>query len=208
MFIELIDRLRCPAAHRESWLVARMDRVENRDVVDGSLGCPVCHAEYVIRDGVVCFVDEAPRLSTAPDAEAAMQLAAGLALVDTHSLALLDGAWGAHAHILRSLSPSQVLLVNPPLGVETGGGVSIIRARTATVAAGWRDAGAIDQSSSPEMRASLLRAVRDSGRVIGNGRFAPSAMLSLVLATDDLWVAEMHRQGPTVPLRRVPRGTP
>jgi hypothetical protein len=37
MFIELVDALRCPVPHEESWLVASADRMEARHIVDGTL---------------------------------------------------------------------------------------------------------------------------------------------------------------------------
>src|SRR6476620_4400515 len=55
MFIELVDALRCPNTHEESWLVASADRMEARHIVSGSLGCPICKSEFPIRDGVVDF---------------------------------------------------------------------------------------------------------------------------------------------------------
>ena len=48
MFIELVDALRCPVAHAESWLVAAAIRMEARHIVDGTLGCPVCSAELLL----------------------------------------------------------------------------------------------------------------------------------------------------------------
>ena len=53
MFIELVDALRCPRPHEESWLVLAASRLEARHVLEGTLGCPVCHAQYPIRDGIV-----------------------------------------------------------------------------------------------------------------------------------------------------------
>ena len=41
MFIELIDTLRCPTPHDESWLVLAADRMAARHVVEGTVGCPV-----------------------------------------------------------------------------------------------------------------------------------------------------------------------
>ena len=55
MFIELTDHLRCPRDHEEAFLVLLPDRVENRDVKSGQLGCPVCGWETSFTDGVVDF---------------------------------------------------------------------------------------------------------------------------------------------------------
>ena len=55
MHVELVETFRCMAPHRDSWLVAAADRTESRVILDGTLGCPVCHAEYVIRGGIAYF---------------------------------------------------------------------------------------------------------------------------------------------------------
>lgn len=55
MHVELTDLFRCPAPHRDSWLVAAAHRTESRVILDGVLGCPECGAEYSIRDGVAYF---------------------------------------------------------------------------------------------------------------------------------------------------------
>src|SRR5688572_33340449 len=55
VFIELIDSLRCPVDHDESWLVASIVERSGRDIVAGTLGCPVCRAEYPIRDSIAVF---------------------------------------------------------------------------------------------------------------------------------------------------------
>ena len=52
MFIELVDALRCPVPHEDSWLVASAERTESRHIVTGTLGCPVCRAQFPIRRGV------------------------------------------------------------------------------------------------------------------------------------------------------------
>ena len=53
MFIELTDHLRCPADHDESYLVLLPDRMEDRSVREGRLGCPVCGRTYMLADGVL-----------------------------------------------------------------------------------------------------------------------------------------------------------
>ena len=53
MFIELVDSLRCPNDHAETWLVATCDAMRGRDIVTGTLGCPICRAQYAIVDGAV-----------------------------------------------------------------------------------------------------------------------------------------------------------
>src|SRR3954470_22746959 len=99
MFIELIDTLRCPTPHEESWLVLSSSRMAARHVLEGVLGCPVCKAEYPIHDGAADF-RRAPPAPTSPagpgEPVQAMRLAAFLGLDDAHGFAVLMGGWGAH----------------------------------------------------------------------------------------------------------------
>jgi uncharacterized protein YbaR (Trm112 family) len=85
MHIELIDFLRCTHKHEDSHLVAVFHRVDNREVIDATLGCPVCGASFPLRNGVAAFApaDEQPRRLRADvdaDPDAAVRLAAFLGL--------------------------------------------------------------------------------------------------------------------------------
>src|SRR6476661_547648 len=115
MFIELVDALRCPVPHEESWLVAAATRTEARHIVEGTLGCPVCAAEYDIRDGVVDLrrTGREPVPPSSPgDAEQAMRLAALLDLSDSQGFAVLLGGWGAHAQQLASIVDLPIMLID------------------------------------------------------------------------------------------------
>ncbi|MEP7381311.1 MAG: hypothetical protein ABI910_06465, partial [Gemmatimonadota bacterium] len=67
MHIELVDSLRCTQPHDDTWLVASVTRFDGRDIVDGVLGCPICHRQYLVLDGEVDFTDSAQDDSTARD---------------------------------------------------------------------------------------------------------------------------------------------
>ena len=109
MFIELVDALRCPRPHEESWLVLAATRLEARHVREGALGCPVCRAEYPIRDGIADFSLDMPRNAadrTRSAGEGSIQdvgagdLAALLDLGDALGFVVLVGAWGHRADAL------------------------------------------------------------------------------------------------------------
>ena len=53
MHIELTEMLRCPEPHEEAFLVLSTGEMSGRMVRHGLVGCPICHREYVILDGVV-----------------------------------------------------------------------------------------------------------------------------------------------------------
>jgi uncharacterized protein YbaR (Trm112 family) len=55
LFIELTEILRCPRGHAESYLVAAPIAMDGRRIVRGVIGCPECHAEFPIVDGVGYF---------------------------------------------------------------------------------------------------------------------------------------------------------
>jgi uncharacterized protein YbaR (Trm112 family) len=196
VFIPLVDMLRCVNAHEETWLVASIERSENRFIVEGTLGCPICLAEYPIHDGVVFFAD---RTRTEPDAtpseSEAVRLAAALNLTEPRMTAVLHGKWGMHAHILRGIAPVQLILLNPPLGVGSGDGVSVIVSDAVPFAQRTLDAAAFDATVSPETRDSTLvalqRSVRQNGRMLADAAVAVPDGLTELARDADVWVAEL-----------------
>jgi uncharacterized protein YbaR (Trm112 family) len=192
MFIPLVDSLRCPNVHEETWLVASIDRAEDRDIKEGFLGCPSCMAEYPIRDGIVYFSSDAARGEfVAPREAEAMRLAAALDLTDPRMSAVLQGAWGAHAPIVRGLTPAQLILVNPPEGVISGDGISIAIADRAPIAAASMDAAAADASASPAMVASLQSTLRGGKRMLAPVAVPLPPSLTELARDADVWVAQL-----------------
>lgn len=57
MHIELIEMLRCPEEHREEYLVLSTSEMNGRMVYLGLIGCPVCHRDFEIIDGIVDFTE-------------------------------------------------------------------------------------------------------------------------------------------------------
>ena len=189
MFTPLVDSLRCPNPHDETWLVASIDRAENRDIITGTLGCPKCLAEYAIRDGVVHFADIARRAFVAPSEEEATRLAATLDLTDPRMVAVLFGRWGAHAPLIRAISPVELILVNPPQGVVSGAGVSIVLSETAPIAAGSMNAAAADESVDEFTAGKLMATLKGGGRMIGPAALPVPGFLEELARDDQIWVA-------------------
>jgi uncharacterized protein YbaR (Trm112 family) len=207
MFIPLVDMLRCIRPHEETWLVATIDRAEDRDIIEGTLGCPSCLAEYPIRDGIVVFDAGASRPEyRRPSEQDVVRLAAALDLVDPRMTAVLNGSWGAYAPMLRGVSPVPMLLVNPPEGITSGDGVSIVLAATAPIAPSSVNAVAIDGSASSAMIASLARALRGGGRMVGPVTMALPDNLVEITRDSELWVARLDAEAtvsaPILPTRR------
>jgi hypothetical protein len=210
VFIPLVDSLRCTANHDETWLVASIGRAEERDIRDGFLGCPICFAEYPIREGIAYFgLDPSAATATAMpkrvSEEDAVRLAAALDLTDPRKIALLFGASGAYAPVMRGFSPAHLLLVNPPGGIASGDGISIVRtAGVAPVARGSMDAVGLDSGGSPEMVKSLVAALRGGGRIAGPLSVPLPADAAELTRDDHIWVAARESEGvsPLISLRR------
>jgi uncharacterized protein YbaR (Trm112 family) len=169
MFIELVDALRCPVPHEESWLVASATRMEFRHIVEGTLGCPVCRAEYPITHGVVDFrrgphqpvPPEAP-----PDEDEATRLAALLDLTDRAGFAVLLGTWTVQAPLLRALVETPLVIVDPPEGTEGEPGISVIRCDGELPLADGAARGIAVDAGTPARVASAVRATRARGRLV------------------------------------------
>lgn len=176
MFIELVDLLRCPRDHEDSWLVAAIHERAGRDIVKGALGCPVCMAEYPIENGVAVFGEGIPPSAEhargaydESDDDAAMRCAALLDLFDPGGAVILGGRWGRVARALLDISRTGILLVAPPPGILAPGDTisSIQVGERLPVAAGSIRGIALDErTSAPSLVASAARALKAGGRMV------------------------------------------
>ena len=211
MFIELIDVLRCPNAHEESWLVLASGRIDDRDVMEGVLGCPVCEAEFPIADGVVRFAPESRSDAVAgPSSEEdAIRLAALLDLGTPKGYAIITGTLGDTAPSLRSLTEVQLLLINPRPGIAIGDGISGL-----TIAPDWTSlplapasarALALDATTSHPQLLASLHIVRPGGRVLAPIALSLPDGASELARDERQWLAERRaapRESAIIPLER------
>ena len=178
MFIELVDALRCPRTHEESWLVLAARRIEARHIREGTLGCPVCHAEYPIHDGIADFrLDRPPNAAERPrsagdgsdplDDVSAVHLAALFDLSDALGFVVLVGAWARRAAELLELDVvPPLLVVDPPDGVPIVPGMSGVRSGAMLpLAAGAARAVATDDTAATWL-ASAVHVTRTGGRIV------------------------------------------
>lgn len=228
MFIELVDALRCPRPHEESWLVLAATEIEARHIRHGTLGCPICRSEYAIRDGIadlrlaaalpqgsadtsIAF-ERATNVAAEPPFDRADRvgadhlgpdaLAAMLDLGDALGFALLIGEWGRHAHALLELEQCPpLLLIDPPDGIAMVPGISGVRAeRELPLAVGSARAVATNDVDLHRL-ASVARTTRAGGRIVAPSR-APLPEDVKELARDEtVWVGE--REAPSAPLVRL-----
>ncbi len=125
MFIELTDHLRCPENHPEAFLVLLPDRMEQRDVVAGHLGCPVCGWSTAWDGGIPDFGE--PWLSAGRPAFDAPAAHAMLGIDGPGGWIALGGNAGVLAEPLMALLPGVSLaLLNPPATARSVAGGSTI----------------------------------------------------------------------------------
>lgn len=203
MLVHLLDALRCPRPHEETWLVASYTRRTEHEMIEGVLGCPTCGTEYEVRDGVARLVppDEpaAPPATVALPAvpDLALRVAALLDLTDPRMVVLLTGAWTAIAEDVRAVAPVSLLLVGPPGSaasragpLDAADGISRVVATAIPIAKMSARAAAVDLSSGAAGVERVVAAVRPGGRLVGPVSM-PVPVGCRELARDtELWVAE------------------
>jgi uncharacterized protein YbaR (Trm112 family) len=207
MHIEFLDLLRCPNPHEETWLVAALHQMDGRLVVEAKLGCPVCGAEYFVRDGIAIFSEEESpdsAIQNAAEDDAAMRIAAFLDLTGPGKLVLLAGDQAASAETLSALADARVISLNAttnaqPVRAER---VAEVRARVPMpLAAKSLDGIALDEShTTPEMLAEAARLLRPRGRLLAAARATLSPEFRELARDADHVIAEYV--GELVSLRR------
>ena len=190
MFVDLIDRLRCPNDHDDSWLVAAASRTENRRLVEAVLGCPVCAAEFAVRDGAVIFGESGPS-APMPATDDEVMRAAALLHVQERGLYLLDAGWGALVPALLAMMSAQYLLVDPPPGIVADEGVGILSG----VADRWPLAAASLQGialerATPARLADAVRVLKPRGRLVAPSSALVPAGVAELARDDRHWVGE------------------
>lgn len=201
MFVELIDRLRCPNEHADTWLVATASRTAHRYLIDATLGCPECDAEYDVRDGDVYFGAPAPS-EAMPESEDEAMRAAALLHVQERGLYLLDGGWASLAGAVQGIVDVDLLLADPPTSPGTAsagqGTLRGIGDRWPLAAASLHGI-ALDRAT-PARTADAVRVLRAAGRLVAPVDAALPAGLRELARDERHWVAE--KVGEVVPLSR------
>jgi uncharacterized protein YbaR (Trm112 family) len=212
VFIELVDVLRCPNRHDETWLVLSADRMDGRDVMRGTLGCPICHAEFPIVAGVARFGDRPPaRAHPRNDAES-LRLAALLDLTEAGGYAILAGETGNQAPGMRELTDTQLLLVDPPTDVEMGNGLSGLTTpstpRAFPLADGSARAIALDEAATAEQLDAAVRALSPAGRLLAPVRLPLPDHITELARDDRSWLAAKTREAHSSRIVNIDRHRP
>jgi uncharacterized protein YbaR (Trm112 family) len=191
VFVELIDRLRCPNDHADTWLVATASRTAHRYLIDATLGCPECDAEYDVREGSVYF--GAPVACEAmPDSEDEAMRAAALLNTQERGLYVLDGGWASLASAVQGIVDVDLLLADPPSAPgTTSAGQGTLRGigdRWPLAAASLHGI-ALDRAT-PARTADAVRVLRAAGRLVAPVNAALPAGVRELARDDRHWVAE------------------
>ena len=195
----MIDLLRCVNAHEDTWLVASFKEVTNRLAMEGTLGCPVCSAEYEIRNGVVDFTRgeniaeyEADRAAASHQREGlATRAGAYLDATQPATTIVLGGLWAYAAQELADMVGVRVLALNAPREVKESERVGLARiAGVIPLASDSAHGVALDAWFKTNAFHDAVRVTRPAGRIVGPVSFAAPADIVVLAHDDTYWVAE------------------
>jgi hypothetical protein len=200
VFIELIDLLRCVNPHEDSWLVASFRNITDRFVIEGTLGCPICSAQYEIAGGVADFSGgvKAPTdvsASNLASDDLAMQAGAFLNATQPGATIVLGGVWADAAEKLGELADVRVIAINAGPRVRESERIGLVRVDDRIpLAAGSVHGAALDASFSTAMIEAAAAAVKPGGRLVGPAGREPSPPMSVLARDARHWVAEKHSE--------------
>ncbi len=168
MFIELIDLLRCPRDHEDSWLVAAFTKMDGRFVIEGKLGCPVCSASYSVIDGVAEFGQPSARHAAGERADAndALRIAAMLNLTKPGSVVVLEGSSSQHAARIVEMTEARVIALNAPGPLPESERVAAVSAGNRIPVAMRTVDGIVIESGAHDSLHEALRVLVPAGRIV------------------------------------------
>jgi hypothetical protein len=204
VLVSLIDRLRCPHVHADTWLVAAATRTAHRRLLDATLGCPECGAEFELRDGELWLGETVASDAMANTEDEAVRLAALLKL-EERGLYLLDGGWCSLALELGQIVEMDLLLADPcvprsaaPAGQGTLRGIGD---RWPLASASLHGI-ALDRTTTACIT-DAVRVLRSGGRLVGRVSVDVPAGTRELARDERHWVAE--KVGDVIPLIRARR---
>lgn len=220
MFIELLDVLRCVRPHEDAWLVGSFDALVDRHIIRGTLGCPVCSAEYPIRNGVVHFAGadapvtggETVRAQTeadAPEPESALRLAALLGLAEPGGIAVLTGRWAGALEQIEVVAPGVLVLVVNPAASLPPLASAVTTGLVLPMAAGSVRAVALDSGTGAVVPGSeAVRVLKPAGRLIAPVAVPVPEGVTEIARDEHDWVAQRDATEATGPVLRLTRRVP
>ncbi|HEX6576593.1 MAG TPA: hypothetical protein VF042_16615 [Gemmatimonadaceae bacterium] len=199
MYIEMLDLLRCPVEHEETWLVASFHRMDGRFVIEGKLGCPICSAEYEITNGVADFGGARQETDRSEaDDDAVIRTAALLNLTRPGSLAVLCGETAGVANRLAEMTQARIIALNPLTKIEETELVGVVTtAGRIPLASSSVDAIAIGECN---VAADAVRILKPGSRISARATVDLSPWFTVLAKDENDVVAEAKAQ--IVELRR------
>ena len=168
MHIELIDLLRCPEPHEETWLVAAFNKVDGRHIIEAKLGCPVCRREYLIHEGIAIFGND--DISADGRKEDVTTTAAFLDLTSPGKTILLAGAFGFLADEIVEMTQSRAISLNASMEGNNDRVAQILTVSRIPLASNSLDGVALDRWHSTELGVGeSARILRAGGRLLMSG---------------------------------------
>jgi uncharacterized protein YbaR (Trm112 family) len=175
MYLLLTDILTCPRCGPELGVVLLADRIDERRVIEGRLGCANCREQYPIHGGVLdvrlpgaAATGDAPAAADA--SETAVRLAALLGLAGAQGTVLVAGAGTAVAARIRALVPEVEVVALSAHVVEEDeqAGVSRIAGPSAPLPfrAGTLRGVALTAGADRAALEEAVRVVHPNGRVV------------------------------------------
>jgi uncharacterized protein YbaR (Trm112 family) len=195
MFIELTDHLRCPAEHEEGYLVLLPDRIEERSVREGRLGCPICGRTYTLADGILDLGGQVPD----PPTTTLLQpepLTALVGLSGPGGYLVLVGRPAAAWREVAELYPGVGLVaVNPGPDVADVAGISVLRSDSLPLRSHSMRGVVLGSpyGADPRWIAEGARVVLPGLRVAGEGPVPSSERIDLMATAGGVWVGTPRR---------------
>ena len=204
MHRDLLDALRCPHQHDESWLVAMVSRANGAHLIDADLACPVCGADFPVRNGVAWF--GAPPRASGDQAIDTERLAALLSVNGGSRPILLTGAYTRAGAALATLIDVPQLWLDAPEDADRQVPLLSQLAGSARLPLGvdTMAAAAVDAPhGDAEFLGSIVRALSVGAHVVAPVSVVMPAELKALARDAHEWVAEVTtRASGLVELRR------
>ena len=196
MRVETIELLRCPAAHESSPLVTVAHARNGDRLIEGTLGCPICGAEYPLKEGVALLADHTGSESPT-DSVDAMRTAALLGLSEPGMRVALCGAFGSVADEIEQATGATCITVNAsPIIRSASTADHVVLASQALLPFSSASlAGLAVDDANLALLADAARVVRAGGRVLAPARASTPAGVTELARDEQAWVAVVEAAG-------------
>jgi uncharacterized protein YbaR (Trm112 family) len=203
--ILLTDILTCPRCGPRAGLILLSDRIEDRRIASGRLGCANCREVYPIENGVADLRHPTvPRLETCPpggepEEDRAIRVAALLGAQPANATLLLVGGGSALAARVAEIFPEVHLVVSAPEPAGAAGAHALLSpiahgARLPFRDGSFRGVAVVDVAVEP-IALELARVLTPGARVVADGapadaeEFLRDSGLDILLAQGSTVVA-------------------